>query len=111
MVGHTGDLSAAIVAVEFLDKQIKIVSEKVLEKGGNLIITADHGNADDMYDAESNQPNTFHTKNPVPFIIVSEKFKEAKLRSDGVLGDIAPTILDILKVTEPKKMTRNTLLK
>ena len=110
-VGHTGDLSAAIVAVEFLDKQIKIVSEKVLEKGGNLIITADHGNADDMYDAESNQPNTFHTKNPVPFIIVSEKFKEAKLRSDGVLGDIAPTILDILKVTEPKKMTRNTLLK
>jgi 2,3-bisphosphoglycerate-independent phosphoglycerate mutase len=111
MVGHTGDLPATIKAVECVDRQIGIVTKAVLEKGGNIIITADHGNADDMYDAESDQPNTFHTKNPVPFIIAGEKFKNAKLRSDGVLGDIAPTILDMLGIEKPKMMTGKTLLK
>lgn len=111
MVGHTGDLLATIRAVECVDKQIEIVSKIVLEKGGNLIITADHGNADDMFDFESEQPNTFHTKNPVPLLVVSEKFKNIKLRSNGVLGDIAPTILDMLQINKPKVMTGDTLLK
>jgi len=111
MVGHTGDLPATIRAVEFVDKQIGIVAKKVLEKNGNLIITADHGNADDMYDAESDQANTFHTKNPVPFLIVSEEFKNVGLRSDGVLGDIAPTVLAMLGILKPKIMTGKTLLK
>lgn len=111
MVGHTGDLAATIKAVEFLDKQLAKLSEAVLARGGNLIITADHGNADDMIDFNSDQPNTFHTKNPVPFLIVSEKFKDKKLRDGGVLGNIAPTILDILGIAKPRLMTKNSLLK
>lgn len=110
MVGHTGDLPATIKAVEFLDKQIERLSGAVLQLGGNLIITADHGNADDMVDFGSDQPNTFHTKNPVPFLIVSEKFKDKKLRDGGVLGNIAPTVLDILGITKPKLMKKESLL-
>ncbi|HCP08379.1 MAG TPA: 2,3-bisphosphoglycerate-independent phosphoglycerate mutase, partial [Candidatus Moranbacteria bacterium] len=79
MVGHTGDLQATIKAIEILDEQIGILEKEVLAKGGSLIITADHGNADDMVDFSSDQPNTFHSKNPVPFILVSEKFKDRKL--------------------------------
>ena len=110
MVGHTGDLPATIKAVEFLDKQIERLLPEILSRGGNLIITADHGNADDMLDDNSDQPNTFHTKNPVPFLLVSEKFKDRKLNADGVLGNIAPTILDILEIEKPELMNRETLL-
>lgn len=111
MVGHTGDLGATIKAIECLDRQLEKLSEIVLGLKGNLIITADHGNADDMIDFDSDQPNTFHTKNPVPFLIVSEKFKDKKLRDDGVLGNIAPTVLDILGIEKPKLMAKNSLLK
>jgi 2,3-bisphosphoglycerate-independent phosphoglycerate mutase len=111
MVGHTGDLPATIKAVEFLDKQLEKLTSAVLKLKGNLIVTADHGNADDMIDFESDQPNTYHTKNPVPFLIISEKFKDKKLRDDGVLGNIAPTILDILDIEKPKLMDKNSLLK
>lgn len=110
MVGHTGDLAATIKAVECLDKQIAILEKVVLKKGGNLIITADHGNADDMIDFDCDQPNTYHTKNPVPFLLVGEKFKNKKLRDGGVLGNIAPTILDILGIEKPKAMKKNSLL-
>jgi 2,3-bisphosphoglycerate-independent phosphoglycerate mutase len=82
-----------------------------LQKDGNVIITADHGNADDMIDFDSDQPNTFHTKNPVPFLLVSEKLKDKKLRDGGVLGNIAPTILDIMDIEKPEVMTKNSLLK
>lgn len=111
MVGHTGDLAATVKAVEFLDKQIERLSAEILKRGGNLIITADHGNADDMVDFDTDQPNTFHTKNPVPFLVVSEKLKERKLRDGGVLGNIAPTILDILEIEKPGLMDKNSLLK
>jgi 2,3-bisphosphoglycerate-independent phosphoglycerate mutase len=111
MVGHTGDLAATIKAVEFLDKQIGQLVKKVLKLGGNLIITADHGNADDMLDFDSDQPNTYHTKNPVPFLIAGENFKDKKLRDGGTLGNIAPTILDILNIEKPKLMDKNSLLK
>lgn len=110
MVGHTGNLRATIKAIEFLDKQIEILSKEILKRKGNLIITADHGNADDMIDFETDQPNTFHTKNPVPFILVSDKFKQNKLREGGVLGNIAPTILEILGVKKPEIMSRGSLL-
>lgn len=110
MVGHTGDLKATVRAIEFLDKQIGILSKEVLKRKGNMIITADHGNADDMMDFETDQPNTFHTKNPVPFLLVSEKFKQRKLRESGVLGNIAPTVLDILGVKKPEAMSRGSLL-
>ncbi|MFZ2189134.1 MAG: 2,3-bisphosphoglycerate-independent phosphoglycerate mutase [Candidatus Moraniibacteriota bacterium] len=111
MVGHTGDLAATIKAVEFLDKQIENLEREVLKLGGNLVITADHGNADDMIDFDSDQPNTYHTKNPVPFLIVSEKFKDKKMRDGGTLGNIAPTILDMLGIEKPKLMSKNSLLK
>jgi 2,3-bisphosphoglycerate-independent phosphoglycerate mutase len=110
MVGHTGDIKATIKAVEAVDKQIKILSEEILNRGGNLVITADHGNADEMIDFETDQPNTFHSKNPVPFLLVSEKFKNRKLREDGVLGNIAPTILEMLDIQKPEIMDRSSLL-
>ncbi len=111
MVGHTGNLPATVRAVEILDEQIGILSQEVLERGGNLIITADHGNADNMLDENSDQPNTFHTKNPVPFLLVSDRFKGAKLRADGVLGDIAPTILDVLDIDKANIMIDSLLIK
>lgn len=111
MVGHTGDIKATVKAVECLDKQLKQLTQKVLKLGGTLIITADHGNADDMLDFDSDQPNTFHTKNPVPLLIVGERFEDKKLRDGGVLGNIAPTVLDILSVDKPKLMSKNSLLR
>jgi 2,3-bisphosphoglycerate-independent phosphoglycerate mutase len=111
MVGHTGDLKATVKAVEFIDKQIKVLAKEILKRKGTLIITADHGNADDMIDFESNQPNTYHTKNPVPFLLVGDKFKDCKLRDGGVLGNIAPTILDILNIEKPSVMTKDSLLR
>lgn len=110
MVGHTGDLKATVKAIEFLDKQIKELSEEVLKKDGNIIITADHGNAEEMIDFNSDQPNTFHSKNPVPFLLVSVKYKNKKLQEGGVLGNVAPTILEILAVNKPKLMKSESLL-
>lgn len=110
MVGHTGDLKATVKAVEFVDSCIGKLVKETLGKGGNLMITADHGNADDMVDFDTDQPNTFHTKNPVPFILVGERFRNKKLRDGGVLGNIVPTILDILEIEKPKLMNKNSLL-
>ena len=76
MVGHTGDLSATVKACEILDQQIEILSREVLKRGGNLIITADHGNAEKMFDEKANQAYTYHTKNPVPFIVCNKRFQE-----------------------------------
>lgn len=111
MVGHTGNLKATIKAVEFLDKQAGLLVDAVLEKEGNVIITADHGNADRMIDIIDGQkvPHTFHTKNPVPFILVGDKFKGVKIKT-GVLGNIAPTILDVMNIKKPEEMKKNSLL-
>ncbi|MDZ4385121.1 MAG: 2,3-bisphosphoglycerate-independent phosphoglycerate mutase, partial [Candidatus Moranbacteria bacterium] len=100
-----------VEAIEFLDKQIGRLAKKISAGGGNMIITADHGNADDMVDFDSDQPNTFHTKNPVPFLLVGERFKNKKLRDGGVLGNIAPTILDIFGIEKPGLMVKESLLK
>jgi len=110
MVGHTGDLKATVAAVEVIDSEIKLIAKEVLKRGGNLIITADHGNADVMVDPDSDQPNTFHTKNPVPFLLVSDKFKKNKI-AGGVLGNIAPTVLEILETEKPKLMQKDTLIR
>jgi 2,3-bisphosphoglycerate-independent phosphoglycerate mutase len=112
MVGHTGNLKATIEAVEFVDKQVGILAEAVLEKGGNLIIISDHGNADEMIDVVNGKemPHTFHTKNPVPFLMVSEEFKNKKLNSGGILGNVAPTILEILRIEKPEEMKCKSLL-
>ena len=111
MVGHTGDIDAAVKAVITVENCVKKVCDAVLEKGGSLLITADHGNADRLYEDEiSKKPFTAHTTNPVPLILVSEKFKNVKLASDGVLADIAPTMLEVLGVEKPVEMTGKSLI-
>ena len=108
MVGHTGNESAAIKAMECLDKQLSEIVPAVLALDGAILIIADHGNAEQMWDDEHNVPLTSHTTNPVNFIMVSNGDFVAY---DGGLSDIAPTILDLLKIKQPKAMTGKSLIK
>lgn len=116
MVGHTGNIDAAIQAIETVDRCLGQLLESASKMGGTVLITADHGNAEYMRDEEGN-PWTAHTTNLVPFIVVEgEELKipgagaEVKLRDDGRLCDIAPTILEILKLPQPPEMTGRSLL-
>jgi len=104
MVGHTGDLEAGIKAVETVDECIGRLYKSVKKKHGTLIITADHGNIEELIDLETGQVDTAHSNNPVPFIIVNEKIPKDTKVKDGVLADIAPTILKMLNVKKPKEM-------
>lgn len=108
MVGHTGNEQATIKAMETLDAQLQRLVPAVLELGGSLLITADHGNAERMWNYENNTPWTAHTTNPVNLILVSDTVK-ADLK-DGGLADIAPTILKMLGIMQPDDMTGNSLL-
>ena len=108
MVGHTGILAAAVEAIEAVDKCIGRLVEKVLAKGGRLIITADHGNAEIMAD-EKGGPHTAHTTDRVPLILVDDARKGVRLRA-GILADIAPTMLEILGLPRPKEMTGRSLI-
>lgn len=110
MVGHTGDFEAAKKAVAVVDECVAKISDKMLELDGVLMVTADHGNVDLMEDPETHIPFTAHTTNDVPFILVSNRYKDAKLK-DGKLADIAPTILTVLGIEVPKEMTGNILIK
>ena len=110
MVGHTGVIEAAIKAVETVDTGIGRVVEATLAMGGGLLITADHGNAEQLIDYETGKPFTAHTTNPVPLYLVVPQLAQAKLRSDGILADVAPTILDIMGIKQPKDMTGRTLI-
>ena len=107
MVGHTGIFDAAVKAVEATDTCVGRMVEKILAKGGAALITADHGNADKMMEADGS-PFTAHTTNPVPLIAVGV---EGKLAEGGVLADLAPTMLDIMGVPQPAEMTGKSLLK
>ncbi len=108
MVGHTGIMEAAIKACEALDTCVHQVVSTVLKKNGTVMITADHGNAEKMLDKHRHY-YTAHTLNPVPFILVNDRLKNARLRP-GTLGDIAPTILDVLGIPQPPEMTGKTLI-
>jgi len=110
MVGHTGDYEATIRAVEVVDECVGKVIDKVLSQGGTALVTADHGNAEEMMDLETGLPKTSHTKNPVEFIYVGNDYREVKLRSGGILSDIAPTVLYLLGLEQPKDMTSNNLI-
>ena len=109
MVGHTGVLDAAVKAVKTVEDCIAKITDAVLKKGGSCIVTADHGNADKMIDADG-EPFTAHTTNRVPVILVSELYKNVKLREDGVLADLAPTLLEMMGETVPKEMTGKSLI-
>ncbi|OON96344.1 MAG: phosphoglycerate mutase (2,3-diphosphoglycerate-independent) [Epulopiscium sp. Nele67-Bin005] len=109
MVGHTGDLNAAIKAIEAVDTAVNQVITALEEVDGNGIITADHGNAEVMVDLETNQPFTAHTINPVPFVLVNYN-DGVTLKENGKLADIAPTLLDMMEVDVPAEMTGETLL-
>jgi 2,3-bisphosphoglycerate-independent phosphoglycerate mutase len=110
MVGHSGKLEAAIKAVEAVDAGLGTIYQALKPRGGNWIITADHGNAETMIDPATGGPHTYHTTNPVPLILVSDDDR-AQLNPGGALRDIAPTILGILGHAQPKEMTGADLRK
>ena len=107
MVGHTGNLEAAIKAIETIDECVGRVVEAVTKENGVLLITADHGNAEQMIDYKTGEPQTAHTTNPVPFILVG--MENAKLR-EGRLADLAPTMLAIMGLEKPQEMTGESLI-
>jgi 2,3-bisphosphoglycerate-independent phosphoglycerate mutase len=109
MVGHSGKIEPTVKAVETVDACLGRIESAVRAKGGAMLITADHGNAELMIDPATGGPHTAHTTNPVPFIVVSEDSKQFTLKSDGSLRDISPTILGMLGVDEPKEMTGQDL--
>ena len=108
MVGHTGNLDAAIKAIETIDTCVKRVVDAVEAQNGVLIITADHGNAEQMIDYKTGEPHTAHTTNPVPLILVTENDK-LKIK-EGKLADLAPTMLELLGIEKPEEMTGESIL-
>lgn len=108
MVGHTGVLEAAEKAIETVDNCAKKVITAILKKGGKVLMTADHGNAEKMIDYETHQPFTAHTSNKVKLVLAGAG--DISLKEDGKLADIAPTILDLMELEKPKEMTGNTLI-
>lgn len=109
MVGHTGVEAAAVKAIEAVDKCVGRTVEAVKEVGGQMFICADHGNAEQLIDGETGEPFTAHTTNPVPFIIVNAD-PAYKLREGGCLADIAPTLIEMMGMEQPKEMTGKSLL-
>ena len=106
MVGHTGIMSAAIKACETVDNCSKEIIEKAKANDYSIMVISDHGNSDIMIN-DDNSPNTAHTTNPVPFIMIDNDIKKI---SNGVLGDIAPTILELMNINKPQKMTGKSLI-
>lgn len=110
MVGHTGVMDAAVKAVHAVDACLGYVVSAILAKGGRCIITADHGNCEYMWDEQNDVPFTAHTTNPVPCILVDDERRNAKLREDGRLSDLAPTLLELLGMAKPDEMTGKSLI-
>src|SRR5690606_26158628 len=110
MVGHTGVLEAAIKAVETVDAQLARVVQACEETGTALLVTADHGNCEQMWDPETNGPHTAHTTNRVGIVLVEpEGRRTATELADGALCDVAPTLLGLLRIQQPKEMTGRDL--
>ncbi|MFB6235576.1 MAG: 2,3-bisphosphoglycerate-independent phosphoglycerate mutase [Halopenitus sp.] len=110
MVGHTGDFAAAVEAVETVDRELGRLLDTIQDAGGHAVVTADHGNADDM--GTEQDPHTAHTFNPVPFIYLSPENDDGgvRVRSDGSLCDVAPTLLSLMGIEQPAAMTGESLL-
>jgi 2,3-bisphosphoglycerate-independent phosphoglycerate mutase len=105
MVGHSGKIEPTVKAVEVVDACLARIEKAVRAKGGSILITADHGNAEMMIDPATGGPHTAHTTNPVPFIVIAENSKEFTLKPNGSLRDISPTLLGMMGLDEPKEMT------
>jgi 2,3-bisphosphoglycerate-independent phosphoglycerate mutase len=111
MVGHTGSLPATIKACETVDACVQAIIDATLARGGELVVTADHGNAELMKDPTTGAPHTAHTNFTVPLTVVGSRWKDAGLRQDGRLGDVAPTLLQMLGLAQPGAMEGRSLLK
>jgi 2,3-bisphosphoglycerate-independent phosphoglycerate mutase len=110
MVGHTGVMPATITAIEATDTALKLILDAVQKVDGVAMITADHGNAEIMFDPATGQPHTAHTSNPVPLILVDAQNRFGTLRDGGALENVAPTMLDLLGIARPAEMTGESLL-
>jgi 2,3-bisphosphoglycerate-independent phosphoglycerate mutase len=113
MVGHTGNFKAALQACEIVDYELAKIAKAVLDTDGLIMVTADHGNIEQMVNPVTGEADTEHTRNPVPFILVGDgdsTIKDLNLKSGGILADIAPTILELMQIEVPKEMNGNTLL-
>jgi len=110
MIGHTGILPATIEAIKVLDECLARIVDRVIQKEGVVMITADHGNAEKMICPETGSPFTAHTTNKVPFVLVADTYKGQQLRQDGSLRDIAPTMLSLMGLEIPEEMTGRTLI-
>jgi 2,3-bisphosphoglycerate-independent phosphoglycerate mutase len=105
MVAHSGQLAPTITAVETVDASLARIQAALRQRGGSMLITADHGNAEQMVDPVSGGPHTSHTTNPVPLIYLAEEAHRYRLRSDGSLRDLSPTILALLHLEKPREMS------
>ena len=108
MVGHTGSLPAAIKAVETVDTGLGRIAEAVQRQGGAMLVTADHGNCELMNDPATGGPHTAHTTNPVPVLLMGGDVQAIR---DGKLADLAPTLLALMDLPQPKEMTGRTLIR
>ena len=107
MVGHSGNLNAAVKAIETLDDCLARLLVSIDKAGGEMLVTADHGNAEKMFDKETGQPHTAHTTNPVPFVYFG---RDAKMENRGALSDVAPTMLYLMGIEQPTEMTGRSLI-
>jgi 2,3-bisphosphoglycerate-independent phosphoglycerate mutase len=108
MVGHTGSIPAVVEAIEASDRCLGRVVERVTELGGVCLVTADHGNAEKMLEADGVSPHTAHTTNPVPLVVTDPS---VRLRDGGELADLSPTVLDLLGISQPAAMSGQSLVK
>ena len=110
-VGHTGVLEAFIEACESVDACVGDLLAAIDDVGGSAIITADHGNSDQLWNHEDKGPHTAHTLNPVELVVYSEPYKTAQLIPSGTLGDVAPTLLKLMGLPQPEAMTGHCLIR
>jgi 2,3-bisphosphoglycerate-independent phosphoglycerate mutase len=110
MVGHTGVIDAATKACKVVDECVGEIADKCKQYGITMLLTADHGNAETMVDESTGKPQTAHTTNEVPFVVINSK-KAIELKEDGALCNVAPTVLELMGIEQPKEMNCESLIK